>query len=907
MNMSKCEVIRKVLFQYLTVALVGCALVRPVHAQNAAKEAVPTYGDPSVAIDKRVDDLVSRMTLEEKVLQMQHTAPAIPRLGIPSYDWWSEALHGIARSGYATVFPQAIGMAATWDTHLVRREAQVIATETRAKFNQAQREGNHSIFYGLTLWSPNINIFRDPRWGRGQETYGEDPFLTAKLGVAFVTGLQGDDPKYLKTVATPKHYAVHSGPETERHGFNVNVSPHDLEDTYLPAFRATVAEGHADSVMCAYNAIDGAPACANTFLLEKTLREAWGFQGYVTSDCGAVGDITTGHHFTPDNEHGSAVAVQAGTDTTCGDEYVALVKAVHDGLIRESEIDTAVKRLFTARFRLGLFDPPGAVPFNQIPMSQDDSPAHRQLALQAARESMVLLKNQDQVLPLKSSIGTIAVVGPNAESLAALEGNYNGTPSHPVYPLDGIRRLFEGKAKVLYSQGSPYLEEVTIPVPRTVFHAAAGSSTPGLKAEYFSNMGFSGQPVLTRVDRQIQFDWDSAVPVKGVPMNAFSVRWTGTLTPPGPGNYTFHVPERDWNPGGGKETFRIYLDAKLMLDTTLIEPATWTELGNKEPQTTFQARFEDTRAHAIRFEYIHESHLFRGGATLSWQPPVDVLRVEAVKVAQQADVVVAFVGLSPNLEGEEMPIRVPGFSGGDRTDIGLPRAQQDLLEALEATGKPLVVVLMNGSPLAVNWAEQHAAAILEAWYPGEEGGTAIAETLAGTNNPGGRLPLTFYASLDQLPPFDDYSMQKRTYRYFGGKPLYAFGYGLSYASFAYSNLRLSSETLQAGQPLTVEADVRNTTGISADEVAELYLECPLSSGAPLRALKGFERVHLAPGETRHVAFKLNPRDLSQVTEKGEHRIMPGSYTVFVGGSQPTEGAPGLEAKLQITGEVKLPR
>jgi beta-glucosidase len=907
MDTRRCEVIRKVLFQFLIVALVGCALVRPAHAQNTAKEAEPTYGDPSVATDKRVDDLVSRMTLEEKVLQMQHAAPAIPRLGIPSYDWWSEALHGIARSGHATVFPQAIGMAATWDTHLVHREAEVIATETRAKYNQAQREGNHSIFYGLTLWSPNINIFRDPRWGRGQETYGEDPFLTAKLGVAFVSGLQGNDPKYLKAVATPKHYAVHSGPETERHGFNVNVSPRDLEDTYLPAFRATVTQGHADSVMCAYNAIDGAPACANTFLLEKTLREAWGFQGYVTSDCGAVGDMTTGHHFTPDNEHGSAVAVQAGTDTTCGDEYVALVKAVHDGLIKETQINTAVKRLFTARFRLGMFDPPTLVSFSRIPFSENDSPQHRELALLAARESMVLLKNRDGMLPLKSSIKTIAVIGPNAESLAALEGNYNGQPSHPVYPLDGIRKLFEGKAKVLYSQGAPYLEELPVPVPRTTFHTAGGASMEGLKAEYFSNPDLSGEPVLTRIDPQIQFDWNSAAPAKGVPIKAFAVRWTGTFTPPGPGDYSFSVPKPGWHPDGGEEAYRIYLDAKLVLDTTLPVHTTWVEQEKKEPQTTFQAHFEDTTAHTFRLEYVHESPLFGGGATLSWQPPVDVLRDEAIQAARQADTVVAFVGLSPNLEGEEMPIRVPGFSGGDRTDIGLPRAQQDLLEALAATGKPLVVVLMNGSALAVNWAERHAAAILEAWYPGEEGGTAIAETLAGANNPGGRLPVTFYASLDQLPPFEDYSMQDRTYRYFGGKPLYAFGYGLSYASFVYSNLRLSSEKLQAGQPLTVEADIRNTAGISADEVAELYLEYPQSPGAPLRALKGFERVHLAPGGTRHVAFKLNPRDLSQVTEKGEHRIMPGSYTVFVGGSQPTEGAHGLEAKLQITGEVMLPR
>jgi beta-glucosidase len=907
MGRTWAELKGKVPARFLAALVAACALVRPAAAQNGAAQAASAFGDPSVAISKRVDDLVSRMTLEEKVLQMQHTAPAIPRLGIPSYDWWSEALHGIARSGYATVFPQAIGMAATWDTNLVRQEAEVIATETRAKYNQAQREGNHSIYYGLTLWSPNINIFRDPRWGRGQETYGEDPLLTSKLGLAFVTGLQGNDSKYLMAVATPKHYAVHSGPESMRHGFNVNVSPRDLEDTYLPAFRAAVVQGHADSVMCAYNAIDGAPACANTFLLQKTLREAWDFQGYVTSDCGAVGDIASGHHFAPDNEHGAALAVKAGTDTTCGNEYVTLVRAVHDGLIKEAEIDTAVKRLFTARFRLGMFDPPASVSFNRIPFSENDSRQHHQLALVAARESLVLLKNQDHALPLKAGTRTIAVIGPNAESLAALEGNYNGVPSHPVYPLDGIRKLFERKSRVLYAQGSPYLEELPVPVPRTVFHEDSGGNTPGLKAEYFSNTNFSGQPVLTRVDPQIQFDWNSAAPAPGVPMKAFAVRWTGAVSPPGAGDYTFSVPKPGWNPSGGKEMFRVFLDGKLMLDTALPSPTSWVEQGGKEPQTTFRAHFENTHPHDFRMEYVHQSPLFGAGATLSWQPPIAALRHEAVSIAEQADVVVAFIGLSPELEGEEMPIHVPGFSGGDRTDIGLPRTQQDLLKALAATGKPLVVVLLNGSALAVNWSAEHAVAILESWYPGEEGGTAIAETLAGINNPGGRLPVTFYASLEELPPFDDYSMRGRTYRFFHGRPLYAFGYGLSYASFAYSNLRLSTEKLQAGQPLTVEADVRNTAGMSGDEVAELYLEYPQSPAAPIRALKSFERIHLAPGQTQHVTFKLDPRDLSQVTKDGEHRILHGGYAVFVGGSQPTGGTEGLKGRFQITGELKLPR
>jgi beta-glucosidase len=884
-----------------------CGLMLPGNAQTKPGNPSPAYLDTSLPVEKRVDDLISRMTLEEKVRQMQNTAPAIPRLGVPSYDWWSEALHGVARSGYATVFPQAIGMAATWDFNMVHLEGETIATEARAKYNQAQREDNHSIFFGLDFWSPNINIFRDPRWGRGQETYGEDPYLTAKLGVAFVTGLQGDDPKYFKAIATPKHYAVHSGPDPDRHRFNVQPSPHDIEDTYLPAFRATIVEGHADSIMCAYNAVDGVPACASKFLLEDTLREAWKFQGYVTSDCGAVEDITTGHKFSPDNVHGSALAVLAGTDTTCGDEYVALVQAVKDGLIKQSEIDTSLKRLFIARFRMGMFDPPNAVAFNQIPYSEDDSPQHRQLALRAARESIVLLKNQDGALPLKSSLKTIAVIGPNAESLAALEGNYNGQPSHPVYPLDGIRKRFASKARVLYSQGSPYLVEQPLPVPRTVFRTSEGAGKEGLKAEYFSNTDLSGKPVLTRVDPQIQFDWDAAAPVPGVSKKAFAVRWTGTLTPPGPGDYTFNIPNQGWHPDGGSEAYRIYLDGKSVLDTTLPAHKKWTEEDKKDLQTRFSAHFEDTTAHAFRLEYVHEAPTFGAGALLSWQPPVEVLRKEAIDAALQADAVVAFVGLSPELEGEEMSIQVPGFQGGDRTDIGLPEAQQHLLEALAATGKPLVVVLMSGSAVAVNWAQEHAVVVLEAWYPGEEGGTAIAETLAGVNNPSGRLPVTFYASLDQLPPFEDYSMQNRTYRYFQGKPLYSFGYGLSYSTFEYSNLRLSSAQLKAGDDLTVEVDVRNTSKVAGDEVGELYLEFPPAPGAPARALRGFQRVHLAPAETRHLTYTLKPRDLSMVDINGEHVVAPGDYTVFVDGAQPGDTAGGVRGKLEIAGEQKLPR
>jgi beta-glucosidase len=861
------------------------------------------YQNPALTPGQRAADLVSRMTLEEKVSQTMNASAAIPRLGVPKYDWWSEGLHGIARSGYATVFPQAIGNAATWDEPLIGQMATVISTEARAKYNQAIRDNLHSIYFGLTIWSPNINIFRDPRWGRGQETYGEDPFLTSRLGVAFVEGLQGDDPHYLKTVATPKHFAVHSGPEPERHRFNVDVSSHDLEDTYLPAFRATVTEGHADSVMCAYNAIDGEPACASKLLLEKTLRKDWGFNGYVTSDCGAIDDFFSpaGHHYSPDAEHASATALLAGTDTNCGDTYKALLGAVKSGLISEGALNTAVERLFTTRFRLGMFDPASKVAYARIPMSEDDSPEHRALALKAARESMVLIKNEGGFLPLKSDIGTIAVVGPNAASLAAIEGNYNAIPSHPVLPIDGMLAEFSA-SKILYAQGSAYVAELPVPAPETVFHPSADSHEAGLKGEYFASSAMTGKPVLTRTDHQIDFDWDSASPAPGASQNDFGVRWSGTITVPAAGDYPFNIEFSHCYPCEDSERYRIYLDGKEV-----------THYGTNEasqfrPSSTpaFTLHFDDTKPHAFRVEYTHHAALFGGGITLGWMPPADAERAQAVDIAKKADVVVAFVGLSPNLEGEEMPIHVKGFLGGDRTDIQLPAVQQLLLEAVAATGKPLVVVLMNGSALAVNWAQQHANAILEAWYPGEAGGEAIAETLDGKNNPAGRLPVTFYRDIDQIPAFEDYSMKGRTYRYFHGDPLYGFGYGLSYTHFAYRNLTLSSSTLNAGDELTVEADIRNSGELGGDEVVELYLTPPPGALAPVHELEGFERIHLQPGETQHVRFRLQPRLLSLVDAQGKRSVQPGDYSVYIGGGQPTPGA-GVSKAFSIRVSQPLPR
>ena len=848
---------------------------------------------------QRAAALVAKMTLEEKVSQMQNHAAAIPRLNIPEYDWWSEGLHGIARSGYATVFPQAIGLAATWDTPLMHQTATVISTEARAKNADALRHDNHSIYFGLDIWSPNINIFRDPRWGRGQETYGEDPFLTSRMGVAFVTGLQGDDPHFFKTIATPKHFAVHSGPESTRHTVDVIASPHDLEDTYLPAFRATITEAHAGSTMCAYNSLDGQPACANTMLLQDILRGAWKFNGYVTSDCAAITDVAVGHKFAPDLEHAAVVSVRAGTDTSCGREYAKLTDAVKHGLIKESEIDEAVTRLFTARMRLGLFDPPASVLYAQIPLSENDSEEHRMLARKVSEESMVLLKNNG-VLPLTKSVHTIAVIGPDAAALSAIEGNYNAVPSKPVVPLLGMERLF-GESAILYAQGAPYVAEAAVPVPRTVLHTSADTKRQGLSAEYFGNAEFSGAPVVTRVDPQINFDWNAAAPVEGTDMKGFSVRWSGALAVPVAGDYTFSFTLAHCYPCNDAESVHVWVDGKEVSKETQT-PQDSRSSGTKP----FTVHFADNQPHALKVEYAHKARLFGAGITLDWRPNIEAERAEAVEIAQRADVVVAFVGLTPELEGEEMPIHIDGFDGGDRTSINLPKVQEEMLKAVGATGKPVIVVLLNGSDVSSPWAMEHAAAILDAWYPGEEGGTAIARTLAGENNPAGRLPVTFYASTEQIPAFDEYSMKGRTYRYINGKPEFGFGFGLSYSKFVYSHLKLSAPTVAAGNSLTVEADVKNASARDGDEVAELYLVPPKDGVAPKLALEGFSRVHLGAGETRHIKFVLDARQMSVVDQAGVRAVRAGTYGLALGGAQPSD-ATDLSGQFTVTGTKALPR
>ena len=859
---------------------------------NSCSPQTCAYLDPSLAADVRAKDLVDRMTLDEMVSQTMDNAAAIPRLGVPAYGWWNEALHGVARNGESTVFPQAIGMAATWDAPLIGRIGDVISTEGRAKYNDAVAHNIHERYSGLTFWSPNVNIFRDPRWGRGQETYGEDPFLTARMGVAFIRGLQGDDAHYLKLVATPKHFAVHSGPEPLRHEFNVDVSPHDLEDTYLPAFRAAITEGKADSIMCAYNAIDGKPACASDLLLKDTLRQAWHFNGYVVSDCDAVADINRGHHFAPDNTQASADALKVGTDLDCGGAYAALTDAVQKKLLTEAELKVTLVRLFTARMRLGMFDPPDRVPFSSITIADNDTPAHRALSLQAAREAIVLLSNKHGMLPLRNP-GRIAVVGPTAELVQAVEGNYTGTAIAPELPLAGLRRQF-GAANVSYSAGSVLAEGAPTALPSSVLRPSAASEESGLRGEYFGNTSFSGTPAAVRVDPVLNFDWDHVPPAPGLPRLGVSIRWTGVLTAPGPGHYIFSfsrnrpaAPPSD----APAHTLRVFLDDKLVYDID-------------DHQPSFAVDFADTQPHTFRVEYIRVA--FDRNVSLQWIPPAQPLLEAAVASVKRADLVVAFVGLSPDLEGEEMNVHVAGFDGGDRTDIGLPAVQENLLEAVKATGKPLVVVLTSGSAIAANWAQQNADAVLEAWYSGEAGGTAIAETLAGINNPAGRLPVTFYRDTKDLPALTDYSMSNRTYRYFKGPVLYPFGYGLSYTRFAYRDARLSSASIAAGAPVSVSAEVRNTGSVAGDEVVELYVAAPGDAGVEHPSLAGFARVALASGESRRVSVPVDPRSLGRVDQQGVRRIVAGEYTLYMGGGQPGNDE-GVDARLHVTGSIELPR
>jgi beta-glucosidase len=847
------------------------------------------YRNTKLSPQERAADLVHRMTLEEKASQLVNQARAITRLNIPAYDWWSEALHGVVADG-TTEFPEPIGLAATFDTPRIHEMATAIGTEGRIVHVQALQDGNSGFFRGLDFWAPNVNIFRDPRWGRGQETYGEDPFLSGRMAVAFVTGMQGDDPHYYRVIATPKHFAVHSGPEPTRHFADVDVSKHDELDTYTPAFRAAVVEGHADSVMCAYNAVNGQPACASEFLLQHSLRGAWHFEGYVVSDCDAVRNIFRDHHYRPTQPQASAVSLQRGMDNECIDgpgkvtddhDYKPYVEAVQQGYLPESAIDTALVRLFTARIRLGMFDPPEMVPYSKIEKSELDSAAHRALARRMANESIVLLKN-DGVLPLKS-VKHIAVIGPLAEQTAVLLGNYNGTPTHTVSVLEGMKAEFPA-VKITYVPGTQFLSHQGDPVPASALTTPDGK--PGLNAEYSSRPSFEATPttLVSRVESGVKLT-DAELPEEAKATKTLAVRWTGLLHATITGDYLLGIKADGF--------------AGVSVDDKPVAQG-W---GNQ----THMGQVHLEKGHAAKLE-VRYSRFGEGKheAQLIWAPVNNAPDPAAIAAVKNADAVVAVVGITSRLEGEEMPVDQPGFSGGDRTSLDMPKPEEDLIQAVAASGKPLVVVLMNGSALGVNWEKAHANAIVEAWYSGEEGGAAIAETLSGKNDPAGRLPVTFYKDVHQLPHFEDYSMKGRTYRYFEGEPLWPFGYGLSYTTFSYGNISLPETPLSAGDPLDSSVTVTNTGKVAGDEVVQLYLKFPDIPGAPVRALRGFQRIHLEPGASEKVEFHLNPRDLSMVTETGDIIVAQGKYALSIGGGQPGTGVPSASGNFEIKGQVMLP-
>ncbi|HXS75341.1 MAG TPA: glycoside hydrolase family 3 C-terminal domain-containing protein [Terracidiphilus sp.] len=863
-------------------------------AQDASN---PPYLNPQLAPEQRATDLVRRMTLEEKATQMQNNSAAVPRLKIPAYQWWSEALHGVINEG-VTEYPEPIGLAATFDAPGIHTMAAQIGIEGRIKHVQNLREGHTGIMGGLDFWSPNLNIFRDPRWGRGQETYGEDPFLTGRMGVAYVEGLQGTDSKYYLAIATPKHYAVHSGPEPTRHFADVDVSKHDQVDTYEPAFRAAIVEGKAGSIMCAYNAINGEPACANQYLLQDQLRGKWGFQGYVVSDCDAVRDVAANHRYRTTQAQGAAISVIRGMDNECvtftsrfGEPVEkAYVDAVQQGYLPESTLDNALIRLFTARIRLGMFDPPDMVPYTKIDEKELDSAEHRTHARKLANESMVLLKN-DGLLPLKPSIKKIAVVGPLADQTRPLIGNYAGQPTHIVSILDGLHAEFPN-ATINFIPGTQFLRADGTLVPDTLLTTPDGK--PGLKADYNEGMRRGpGQPsntppIISRIEPNVKLTEDN-LPKEIAGKKTFGVQYSGFLTPTESGDFLIGIRCEGFG--------RVAVDEKQVA---------MAFGGGTRGLSSGIGRVHLEKGRKVAIEISYGTRNSKARAELIWAKVNNAPSQEAIAAAKNADVVIAVVGITSQLEGEEMPVSEPGFLGGDRTSIDLPQPEEDLVEAVASTGKPLAVVLMNGSALAVNWINEHANAIVDAWYPGEEGGAAVAETLSGKNNPAGRLPVTFYKGVDQLPNFEDYGMANRTYRYFNGKPLYPFGYGLSYTKFNYSDLSVPTQPIAAGQPVTADVTVTNAGQIAGDEVVQLYLKFPQVKGAPLIALRGFERIHLDAGASQKVHFELRPRDLGMVTEDGNPIIAQGDYTVSIGGGQPDTGASVATGKFHIEGQLALP-
>ncbi|BDD00818.1 glycoside hydrolase family 3 protein [Persicobacter psychrovividus] len=865
------------------------ALPLASQAQEVNGEVNWSFLDMNLPMEERVDILVNQMTLKEKTSQMIYTSPAISRLKVPEYNWWNESLHGVARAGYATVFPQSITVAAAWNEALVKEVATAISDEARAKHHEFVRGNQRGIYQGLNMWSPNVNIFRDPRWGRGHETYGEDPYLTSRLGYQYVTGLQGDDDKYLKLVATAKHYAVHSGPEKLRHEFDANVSDRDLYETYLPAFKTLVKDAKVYSVMGAYNLFRGKPCCANPYL-HSILRDDWGFDGYIVSDCWAVRDFYTHQPTAKDAAEASAIAVRNGTNLNCGSAYAHLDEAIERGLLNEEDINISVKRIFLARFKMGMFDEADSYAYGRIPYSVNCSDEHNGLSRKAAQESIILLKNQAQTLPLKKNLKKIAVIGPNADNWEALVGNYHGLPKNPITVLEGIKNKVGHDVEVAYAEGSHLAEGISnlTVIPSAYFQTEDGQQ--GITGEYFNNRDWSGAPLYTRKDDNIDFYWEQNPPSSKMEDDNYSVKWTGYLVPPTTGDYRIGV----WSM------------PKVILE---LDGEEIFKAGNPHHASYLEEKVHLQAGKRYKVTYFYSNHTGDGDAKMLWSMPNDQQLEQAVALAESSDVAVVVLGLSQRLEGEEgsnMPKGLEGFEEGDRTHLKLPQQQQELLKAVQATGKPTVLVLMTGSAVAINWAQENVPAIMQAGYPGQQGGNAIADVLFGDYNPAGRLPVTYYKSVDQLPAFTNYDMQGRTYRYFKGDALYDFGFGLSYTNFEYSDLKVANK-ITNGSTVAVEVTVTNTGAMDGDEVVQLYLtDKKASTLRPIRQLAAFERIHLKKGASQVVKFSLTPEQFSMINKKGDRVVEPGTFTINVGGRQPsTTGATSgsVQTSTRIVGKL----
>lgn len=853
---------------FLKFSTVICLLTFISLGSSCATKKKYDFQNTSLSVDARVANLIQQMTLLEKISQMRYDAPAIERLGVPQYNWWNECLHGVARAGEATVFPQGIGMGATWNTNLMFNVGTAISDEARAKHHAFVNAGKRGIYQGLTFWTPNINIFRDPRWGRGQETYGEDPYLTGRMGVNFIKALQGNDSTYLKVVATAKHFAVHSGPEKSRHEDNYHTSGRDLRLTYLPAFEAAIKEAKVHSVMCAYNRYNDEACCGSNILLNKILRDEWKFDGYVVSDCWAINDFWEPgkHELVKTPAEAAALAVDRGTDLNCGSTYDPnLSEAVLKGLIDEEKIDIALARLFKARFKLGMFDPQENVAWSKIPYSVVCSEAHYSLSETAAKESIVLLKNENNTLPLSKNIQSIAVIGPNANAEQVLLGNYHGTPHNKITPYKAIKAKLPN-AEVVYEKGSqiaagwPILDVIDSKY-------LSNDGKQGLKGEYFENMSWEGNPKMTRNDAFVDFIWMTKRPIEKSNSDTFSIRWTGKLTPDESGTYRIGFT--------ASNSGRVYVNDSLRFDYN----------SEHEPKLGyFDEDLKKGEAYDIRIEYYN--YTSDPQAKLVWVKLDEDLLTPAVEAAKKADVVILCLGLSPEIEGEEMSVVLEGFDKGDRSEIKLPESQVKLMKEIYNTGKPIILVLMNGSALAINWASENVPAIVEAWYPGEFGGKAIADVLFGDYNPAGRLPITFYKSVEDLPDFKSYGMENRTYRYFKGAPLFPFGHGLSYTNFTYTNFT-APQSVAVNNQIPVAVEVTNSGKIDGDEVVQLYITLDEAlEGIPIRSLIGFERVHLKAGETKTVKFNISPKQYAYINEYGTEEIMPSTIQLSIGGKQP---------------------